>query len=163
MTQGIFRKLFPGKFHEYLPMKKYFFPKTGHDSEAFPETFSNIWKKFPEILLGHSPNVCLYGFKPEIRWDLKNAYVRKVDVGAVLVILTLNLHIEYISREKSKNVSTKKMKEVYKRDLGFLEAALACGANVPGNYSNGHLSHFFRVVWVHLMTRLKIWMIKRGL
>ena len=44
VTQGIFRKLFPGKFHEYLPMKKYFFPKTGHDSEAFPETFSNIWK-----------------------------------------------------------------------------------------------------------------------
>ena len=26
---GIFRKLFPGKFHEYLPMKKYFFPKNG--------------------------------------------------------------------------------------------------------------------------------------
>ena len=24
--------------------KKYFFPKTGHDSEAFPQTFSNIWK-----------------------------------------------------------------------------------------------------------------------
>ena len=44
VTQGIFRKLFPGKFHEYLPMKKYFFPKTGHDSEAFPETFSNVWK-----------------------------------------------------------------------------------------------------------------------
>ena len=44
MTQGIFRKIFPGKFHEYLPMKKYFFPKTGHDSEAFPETFSNVWK-----------------------------------------------------------------------------------------------------------------------
>ena len=61
-----------------------------------------------------------------------------MDVGAVLVILTLNLHVEYISREKSKNVWTKKMKEVYKRDLGFLEAALACGANVPGNYSNGH-------------------------
>ena len=43
VTQGIFRKLLPGKFHEYLPMKKYVFPKTGHDSEAFPETFSNIW------------------------------------------------------------------------------------------------------------------------
>ena len=57
VTQGIFRKLFPGKFHEYLPMKKYFFPKTGHDSEAFPETFSNIWKKFPETLLGHYPNL----------------------------------------------------------------------------------------------------------
>ena len=42
VTQGIFRKLFPGEFHEYLPMIKYFFPKTGHDSEAFPETFSNI-------------------------------------------------------------------------------------------------------------------------
>ena len=26
MTQGIFRKLFPGKFHEYLPIIKYFFP-----------------------------------------------------------------------------------------------------------------------------------------
>jgi len=34
------------------------------------------------------------------------------------------------------------MKEVYKRDLGFLEAALACGANVPGNYSNGHWRSF---------------------
>ena len=44
VTQGISRKLFPGKFHEYLPMKKYFFPKTGHDSEAFPETFSRYWK-----------------------------------------------------------------------------------------------------------------------
>ena len=62
VTQGIFRKLFPGKFHEYLPMKKYFFPKTGHDSEAFPETFSNIWKKFPEILLGHYPNLRKFKF-----------------------------------------------------------------------------------------------------
>ena len=44
MTQGIFRKLFPSKFHEYLTKKKYFFQKTGHDSEAFPETFSNILK-----------------------------------------------------------------------------------------------------------------------
>ena len=45
MTQGIFRKLFPGKFHEYLPLKKYFFPKTGHDSEAFPITMisNEIW------------------------------------------------------------------------------------------------------------------------
>ena len=42
VTQGIFRKLFPGKFQEYLPMKKYFFPKTGNDSAAFPEFFSNI-------------------------------------------------------------------------------------------------------------------------
>ena len=62
VTQGIFRKLFPGKFHEYLPMKKYFFPKTGHDSEAFPETFSNIRKKFPEILLGHYPNLRNFKF-----------------------------------------------------------------------------------------------------
>ena len=62
MTQGIFRKIFPGKFHEYLPMKKYFFPKTGHDSEAFPETFSNIWKKFPETLLGHYPNLRNFKF-----------------------------------------------------------------------------------------------------
>ena len=62
MSQGIFRKLFPGKFYEYLPMKKYFFPKTGHDSEAFPETFSNIWKKFPEILLGHYPNLRNFKF-----------------------------------------------------------------------------------------------------
>ena len=63
VTQGIFRKLFPGKFHEYLPMKKYFFPKTGHDSEAFPETFSNIWlKTFPEILLGHYPNLRNFKF-----------------------------------------------------------------------------------------------------
>ena len=61
VNQGIFRKLFPGKFHEYLPMKKYFFPKTGRDSEAFPETFSNIWKKVPENPLSHSPKVCLYG------------------------------------------------------------------------------------------------------
>jgi len=44
-------------------MKKYFFPKTGHDSEAFPETFSNIWKNFPENPLSHSPKVCLYGLK----------------------------------------------------------------------------------------------------
>ena len=36
------------------------------------------------------------------------------------------------------------MKEVYKRDLGFLEAALACGANVPGNYSNGLLRSLFQ-------------------
>ena len=36
------------------------------------------------------------------------------------------------------------MKEIYKRDLGFLEAALACGANVPGNYSNGHLRSLFQ-------------------
>ena len=42
VTRGISRKLLAGKFHGYLPMKKYFFPKTGHDSEAFPETFSNI-------------------------------------------------------------------------------------------------------------------------
>ena len=72
VTQGIFRKLFPGKFHEYLPMKKYFFPKTGHDSEAFPETFSNIWKKFPEILLGHYPN--LRNFK----YHLKSQILEKV-------------------------------------------------------------------------------------
>ena len=36
------------------------------------------------------------------------------------------------------------MKEVYKRDLGFLEAALACGANVPGNYLNGHFRSPFQ-------------------
>ena len=41
-----------------------------------------------------------------------------------------------------KTFERKKMKEVYKRDLGFLEAALACGANVPGNYSNGHWRSF---------------------
>ena len=62
MTQRLFRKLFPGEFHEYLHMKKYFFPKTGHDSKAFPETFSNIWKKFPEILLGHYPNLRNFKF-----------------------------------------------------------------------------------------------------
>ena len=53
-------------------MKKYFFPKTGHDSEAFPETFSNIWKKFPEILLGHYPN--LRNFK----FHLKSLILEKV-------------------------------------------------------------------------------------
>ena len=42
-----------------------------------------------------------------------------------------------------KTFERKKMKEVYKRDLGFLEAALACGANVPGNYSNGHSRSLF--------------------
>ena len=62
VTQGIFRKLFPGKFNEYLPMKKYFVPKTGHDSEAFPENFSNIWKKFPKILMGHYPNLRNFKF-----------------------------------------------------------------------------------------------------
>ena len=41
---SVIQKLFPGKFHEYFPMKKYFFPKSGHDSGDFPETFSNVWK-----------------------------------------------------------------------------------------------------------------------
>ena len=32
MMQEILRKLFPGQFHEYLPIKKYFPTKTGHES-----------------------------------------------------------------------------------------------------------------------------------
>ena len=72
-SQKLFSKnYFPGKFHEYLPMKKYFFPKTGHDSEAFPETFSNVWKKFPDILLCHYPN--LRNFK----FHLKSLILEKV-------------------------------------------------------------------------------------
>ena len=49
-TQGIFRKLFPGKFQEYLPMKKYF------------KGVSRYWKKFPEIPLGHYPNLRNFKF-----------------------------------------------------------------------------------------------------
>ena len=54
--------------------EKIFFPKTGHDSEAFPETFSNIWKHlwnifswvstleiYLEIVSGKSP-----GSRPNI-------------------------------------------------------------------------------------------------
>ena len=51
-------------------MKKYFLPKP--DPEAFPETFSNISKKFPEILLGHYPN--LRNFK----FHLKSLILEKV-------------------------------------------------------------------------------------
>ena len=40
------------------------------------------------------------------------------------------------------------MKEVYKRDLIFLEAALACGANTPGYYSK--LLCILKVIWSHL-------------
>jgi len=60
MRQRILRKLYPGQFHEYmyLPIKKYFFPKTGHDSEAF----SRYWKKFPEIFLCHYPNFLNFKF-----------------------------------------------------------------------------------------------------
>ena len=47
VTHGIFRKIFPGKFHENLPMKKY---------------LANIWKKFWEILLGHYPNLRNFKF-----------------------------------------------------------------------------------------------------
>ena len=39
VTQGIFRKLFPGKFHEYLPMKKIFFPKNGAWLRGFSGNF----------------------------------------------------------------------------------------------------------------------------
>ena len=58
MRKGILRKLFPGKFREYLPIKKYLTSKTDHDLEAFPETFSNIFldprEKVPEIPLSHA-------------------------------------------------------------------------------------------------------------
>ena len=72
VTQGIFRKLFPGKFHEYLPMKKYF-PICGKIFRKFSWVITRIfeisnfilnhrfWKEFPENPLSHSPKVCLYG------------------------------------------------------------------------------------------------------
>ena len=59
MREVILRKLFPFQLHEYLPIKKYVFPKTGHDSEAFPETFSNIWKSLiSEKVSRKSPESC---------------------------------------------------------------------------------------------------------
>ena len=50
MTQGIFRKLFPGKFHEYLPMKKYIFQKRVMTQRLFR-------KLFPISGLVHYPNL----------------------------------------------------------------------------------------------------------
>ena len=51
--QGISRKLFPD-FSQVLQ----FWGVT----QDFPETISNIWKKFPEILLGHYPNLRNFKF-----------------------------------------------------------------------------------------------------
>ena len=47
--QGILWKLLLGQFHEYLPIKKYVFQKTGYDSEAFSDFFpisGNCFRKF---------------------------------------------------------------------------------------------------------------------
>jgi len=47
MMQEILRKLFPGQFHEYLPIKKYFSQNTGHDSvqtEVWYQTKIWTWK-----------------------------------------------------------------------------------------------------------------------
>ena len=43
VTQGIFRKLFPGKFHEYLPMKKYF-PISGKSFRKFSWVITRIYE-----------------------------------------------------------------------------------------------------------------------
>ena len=75
VTQGIFRKLFPGKSHEYLPMEKYFSQKrvmtqslsgnffqcleivSGKSPESRPKIAKSgkIWKKFPGYPLSHRP------------------------------------------------------------------------------------------------------------
>ena len=43
VTQGTFRKLFPGKFHEYLPMKKYF-PISGKSFRKFSWVITRIYE-----------------------------------------------------------------------------------------------------------------------
>ena len=64
VTQGISRKLFPDFFPDFAIL--------GRDSGNFPETFSNIWKKFPEILLGHYPN--LRNFKFHLKFIVTSQY-----------------------------------------------------------------------------------------
>ena len=48
VTQGIFRKLFPSKFHEYLPMKKIFFSQKQVMTQRLFQTlaFPDIGKSF---------------------------------------------------------------------------------------------------------------------
>ena len=46
VTQGIFRKLFPGKFHEYLPMKTYFSQKRVMTQRLFRKLFPITGKSF---------------------------------------------------------------------------------------------------------------------
>ena len=49
MREGILRKLFPGQFHEYLPIQKYLFPKRVMTQRLFRKLFpisGNSFRKF---------------------------------------------------------------------------------------------------------------------
>ena len=75
-------------------MKIYFFPKSGHDSRDFPETFSNVWKMFPENPLSHAPKSLksllekvsrkspesLPGFFDPVSFELKYLYQVRYEV-----------------------------------------------------------------------------------